>query len=205
MRDKTVLTAYNRLRSVRKQTAGHTLPLKSHYHVHTSSPVGAVQSETYLVHAVFNLFNINSNIIHLLKQTFHAQCRVRVLGWRLRLDIGHRARLLTIFFGQSKDIPGQYLKSESERLLQCSCQLIITWHCRDRVSSCNIYAVQQDRQCGSMSKFYLALMLARHVSDLIGPTLGAFFVQLVQNAPNVGPMRSETCRANKRCWIKLAH
>ena len=24
----------------------------------------------------------------------------------------------------------------------------LTWHCRDRVSSCNIYAVQQDTQCG---------------------------------------------------------
>ena len=26
--------------------------------------------------------------------------------------------------------------------------LTLTWHCRDRVSSCNIYAVQQDTQCG---------------------------------------------------------
>ena len=24
----------------------------------------------------------------------------------------------------------------------------LTWHCRDRVSSCNTYAVQQDAQCG---------------------------------------------------------
>ena len=39
----------------------------------------------------------------------------------------------------------------------------------------NIYAVQQDTQCGLMSKFYSALMLARHVSDLIGPSSGAFF------------------------------
>ena len=30
-------------------------------------------------------------------------------------------------------------------------------------------------------------------------------IQLVQNAPDDGPMRSETCRANKKCWIKLTH
>ena len=58
-----------------------------------------------------------------------------------------------------------------------------------------------------MSEFYSALMLARHVSDLIGPSSGAFctscirrlwyvVIQLVQNAPADGPMRSETCRAN---------
>ena len=46
-----------------------------------------------------------------------------------------------------------------------------------------------------MSKFYSALMLARHVSDLIGPSSGAF-LQLVKNAPEDGPMRSETCPAN---------
>ena len=33
----------------------------------------------------------------------------------------------------------------------------------------NLYAVQQDTQSGLMSKFYSALMLAGHVSDLIGP------------------------------------
>ena len=37
-----------------------------------------------------------------------------------------------------------------------------------------IYAVQQDTQSGLMSKFYSALMLARHVSDLIGALSGAF-------------------------------
>ena len=56
-------------------------------------------------------------------------------------------------------------------------------------------------------------MLARHVSDLIGPSSGALRldvsssmhssttyqslrIELVQNAPDDGPMRSETCRAN---------
>ena len=37
-----------------------------------------------------------------------------------------------------------------------------------------IYAVQQDTQSVSMSEFYSALMLARHVSDLIDPSSGAF-------------------------------
>ena len=61
-------------------------------------------------------------------------------------------------------------------------------------------------------------MLARHVSDLTGPSSGAFFLQLhngwtcrvvrvlphtksahtacKKNAPEDGPVRSETCRAN---------
>ena len=38
----------------------------------------------------------------------------------------------------------------------------------------NIYAVQQDTQSVSMSEFYSAFMLARHVSDLIGQSSGAF-------------------------------
>ena len=79
----------------------------------------------------------------------------------------------------------------------------------------NIYAVQQDTQSVLMSEFYSALMLARHVSDLTGPssynsvTAGrveqyAYYhipnlrIQLVQNAPEDGPVRSETCRANIR-------
>ena len=49
------------------------------------------------------------------------------------------------------------------------------WYCRDRASSCNIYAVQQDTQNVSMSEFYSALMLALHVSDLIGPSSGAYY------------------------------
>ena len=42
-----------------------------------------------------------------------------------------------------------------------------------------IYAVQQDTQSDLMSKFYSALMLARHVSDLISPLSGAVFLQAV--------------------------
>ena len=98
-----------------------------------------------------------------------------------------------------------------------------------------------------MSEFIQSRMLARHVSDLTGPSLGAFLqavfadlvcgstrttrhvqllgsfgknflqfcngwtcrivrvlphsntrIQLVQNAPDDGPVRSETCRANIR-------
>ena len=48
-----------------------------------------------------------------------------------------------------------------------------------RQSYLNIYAVQQNTQCGLMSKFYSALMLARHVSDLIGPLSGAFFTSRI--------------------------
>ena len=43
---------------------------------------------------------------------------------------------------------------------------------RDLVT--DIYAVQQDTQSVLMSEFYSALTLARHVSDLIGPSLEAF-------------------------------
>ena len=57
----------------------------------------------------------------------------------------------------------------------------------DRVSLCNIYAVQQDTQSFLMIEFYLSYMLARHVSDLIGPSSGA---------PENGQMMSEICRAN---------
>ena len=44
----------------------------------------------------------------------------------------------------------------------------------------NIYTVQQDTQSVSMSEFYSALMLARHVSDLTGPSSGAFYKLYVQ-------------------------
>ena len=54
--------------------------------------------------------------------------------------------------------------------------MILTWYCRDRVSSCNIYAVQQDTQCGLMSKFYSA----RHVSDFTGPLSGAFCTSCIR-------------------------
>ena len=44
-----------------------------------------------------------------------------------------------------------------------------------------------------MIEFYSSHMLARHVSDLTAPSSGAF-----KNAPDDGPVRSETCRANIR-------
>ena len=46
--------------------------------------------------------------------------------------------------------------------------------------TCNIYAVQQDTQSVSMSEFCSALMLARHVSDLIGPSSEAFYKLYLQ-------------------------
>ena len=49
-----------------------------------------------------------------------------------------------------------------------------TWYCRDRVSSCNIYAVQQDTQTVLMSEFIQHFLLAWNISDLIGPSSGAF-------------------------------
>ena len=45
----------------------------------------------------------------------------------------------------------------------------------------NIYAVQQIHKVFFMTEFYSSRMLARHVSDLTGPSSGG---------------RSETCRAN---------
>ena len=44
----------------------------------------------------------------------------------------------------------------------------------------NIYAVQQETQCGLNGKFYSALKLARHVSDLIGPSSGAFCTSFIR-------------------------
>ena len=41
-----------------------------------------------------------------------------------------------------------------------------------------IHAVQQDTQNSLMAEFYSSHMLARHVSDLIGPSSGAFFYKL---------------------------
>ena len=46
----------------------------------------------------------------------------------------------------------------------------LTGYCRDRVSSCNIYTVQQDTQSFLMIEFYSSHMLARYVSDLTGPS-----------------------------------
>ena len=42
------------------------------------------------------------------------------------------------------------------------------------------YEVQQDTQCGLMSKFSSALMLALHVSDLIGPSSGTFCTSCIR-------------------------
>ena len=95
---------------------------------------------------------------------------------------------------------------------------LLTRYCMERVSSCNIYAVQQDTHNVLMSKFIHYICLARHISDLIGPSSGAFYKLYLQiwyvvlpvlldasshyeavgriNAPEDGPVRSETCRAN---------
>ena len=43
-----------------------------------------------------------------------------------------------------------------------------------------IYAVQQDTQSFSMSEFYSALNLVRHVSDLISPSSGAFCTSCIR-------------------------
>ena len=66
-------------------------------------------------------------------------------------------------------------------LVQISCKLL-----RHRKNTLRIkvfyfiYAVQQDTQSVSMSEFYSALMLAHHVSDLIGPSSGAFFTSCIR-------------------------
>ena len=58
---------------------------------------------------------------------------------------------------------------------------LITRYCRDRVSSCNKYAVQQDtHEVILMSKFIQHSLLARHVSDLIGPSSGAFCTSCIR-------------------------
>ena len=44
----------------------------------------------------------------------------------------------------------------------------------------NIYAVQQDTQSDFNEEVYSALMLARHVSDLIGPPSGAFCTSCIR-------------------------
>ena len=45
----------------------------------------------------------------------------------------------------------------------------------------------------------------RHVpsSTHSSTTYQSLRIQLVQNAPDDGPTRSEICRANKKCWIKI--
>ena len=44
----------------------------------------------------------------------------------------------------------------------------------------NIYAVQQDTQSVLMSEFYSSHTLARHVSDLTGPSSGAFCTSCIR-------------------------
>ena len=77
-----------------------------------------------------------------------------------------------------------------------------------RVSSCNRYAVQQDTKSVFNEGVFSGLMLARHVSDLTGPSSGAFLTSCVRRlvcgnrrtARHVQPLRScrrsETRRAN---------
>ena len=48
----------------------------------------------------------------------------------------------------------------------------------DKLNMSYIYAVQQVTKSVSMSEFYSALMLARHVSDLIGPFIRSIFYKL---------------------------
>ena len=50
----------------------------------------------------------------------------------------------------------------------------------DRVSSCKIYAVQQDTQSFLMIEFIHYICLTRHVSDLTGPSSGAFYKLYLQ-------------------------
>ena len=49
----------------------------------------------------------------------------------------------------------------------------------DRVSFCNIHAVKQGTQSFLMIEF-IQYMLSRHVSDLTGPSSGAFYKLYVQ-------------------------
>ena len=44
----------------------------------------------------------------------------------------------------------------------------------------NIYVIQQDTQSFLMVEFYSSHMLARHVSDLNGPSSGAFYKLYLQ-------------------------
>ena len=86
--------------------------------------------------------------------------------------------------------------------------IILSWYCTDGVPSCSIHAVQQDTQTDLNEYVYSALMLVQHVSDLTVlldmssstriTTYQSLQIQLVQNAPDDGPVRSETCWANIR-------
>ena len=53
-----------------------------------------------------------------------------------------------------------------------------------------LYAVQQDTQSFLLIEFYSSHMLARHVSDLTGPSSGVFFTSFFLQLRN-----DWTCRA----------
>ena len=58
--------------------------------------------------------------------------------------------------------------------------MMLTRYCRDRELSCNIYAVQQDTQSCFNDWDYSSHVLARRVSDLTGPSSGAFYKLYLQ-------------------------
>ena len=64
----------------------------------------------------------------------------------------------------------------------------------------NIYAVQQDTESFLMIEFYSSHTLARHVSDLTGPSSGAFvyklYLQIWYVVIRVLPNTKSACRAN---------
>ena len=62
------------------------------------------------------------------------------------------------------------------------CCLQRQWNKSEHALTCcrNIYAVQWDTQCGLNEWVYSALMLARHVSDLTGPSSGAFCTSCIR-------------------------
>ena len=107
----------------------------------------------------------------------------------------------------------KWVKGSSFLSINCLAEINIrTLYIRDRASSCNIYAVQQDTQSVLMGEFYSALMLARHVSDLTGPLSGAFYKlysqtlvcgNTVRTARHVQPLRNGRMNANTACKTLL--
>ena len=58
-----------------------------------------------------------------------------------------------------------------------------------------IYVVQQDTQCGLPTTLYrLDVSSSTRIT-----TYQSLRIQLVQNAPEDGSIKAETCRANKKC------
>ena len=65
------------------------------------------------------------------------------------------------------------------KIATCQNQNTLQWdteckYCRNSASSCNIHAVQQDTQSFLIIEF-IHHVLARHVSDLTGPSSGALY------------------------------